>query len=50
MKDAGLIKELLDEKYHQYNRQDFIENDPVLIPHLFSKKEDIETKCSSVFH
>jgi len=36
------IKELLEEKYLQYNAADFIENDPIGIPHLFSKKEDIE--------
>lgn len=36
------LKELLDEKTEQYNRPDFIENDPIKIPHLFSKKEDIE--------
>lgn len=36
------LQELLDEKYHRYNRLDFIENDPIQIPHLFSKKEDIE--------
>ncbi len=36
------IKELLDEKYLQYNRTDFIQDDPLQIPHRFSKKEDIE--------
>lgn len=36
------LKELLDEKYYHYNKSNFIENDPVKIPHLFSKKEDIE--------
>jgi uncharacterized protein (TIGR02757 family) len=36
------IKELLEEKYNQYNTIDFIANDPVLIPHQFTKKEDIE--------
>jgi uncharacterized protein (TIGR02757 family) len=36
------IKELLDEKFHQYNSKGFIENDPVQIPHLFTQKEDIE--------
>lgn len=35
-------KELLDEYYYQYNTFDFIEQDPVAIPHLFSQKEDIE--------
>ena len=36
------IKEFLDEKVLLYNRPTFIEFDPVSIPHLFSKKEDIE--------
>lgn len=33
---------LLEEKYDQFNRVSFIESDPISIPHLFSKKEDIE--------
>jgi uncharacterized protein (TIGR02757 family) len=37
-----IIKDFLDEKYHHYNKNSFIENDPVSIPHLFTKKEDIE--------
>lgn len=36
------IKSFLDTKVDQYNRPDFIKNDPVSIPHLFSKKQDIE--------
>jgi uncharacterized protein (TIGR02757 family) len=36
------IKEFLDEKYDQYNRSEFIETDPVLIPHAFSEPNDIE--------
>ncbi len=36
------IKELLDEKAALYNRPEFIETDPVRIPHAFSKKENIE--------
>ena len=36
------IKELLDEKYLQFNNTDFIQTDPISIPHQFSKKEDIE--------
>jgi uncharacterized protein (TIGR02757 family) len=36
------IKTLLDGKYAQYNNFDFIETDPIQIPHLFAKKEDIE--------
>lgn len=36
------IYQLLEEKYNQFNRKLFIESDPISIPHLFSKKEDVE--------
>jgi len=36
------IKLFLDSKVAQYNRPDFIKNDPVSIPHLFTEKRDIE--------
>lgn len=36
------IKEFLDEKVVRYNNSGFIETDPISIPHLFSKKQDIE--------
>ena len=36
------LKEFLDEKVILYNNPKFIESDPIQIPHLFSKKEDIE--------
>jgi len=36
------LKDFLDEKYLLYNRPDFIEQDPISIPHRFSKKQDIE--------
>ena len=36
------VQALLDQAYLQFNRPDFIENDPVLVPHRFSRKEDIE--------
>ncbi len=36
------LKSFLDDKVLQYNTLDFIESDPVQIPHLFSQKEDIE--------
>lgn len=36
------LKDFLDEKVHQYNNLNFIESDPVQIPHLFTHKEDIE--------
>lgn len=36
------IKAFLDAKVEQYNRQDFIANDPIVIPHIFTQKQDIE--------
>ena len=36
------LKDFLDQKVIQYNTRDFIESDPVQIPHLFTQKEDIE--------
>ena len=38
----GTLQEFLDSKVIQYNQPGFIENDPVSIPHLFTKKQDIE--------
>ena len=36
------LKAFLDSKVTQYNQLNFIPNDPVSIPHLFTKKQDIE--------
>lgn len=36
------LQDFLDEKVAFYNNPNFIESDPVQIPHLFSNKEDIE--------
>jgi uncharacterized protein (TIGR02757 family) len=36
------LKDFLNEKSDQYNNYDFIEHDPVQIPHRFSLKQDIE--------
>ncbi|WP_309609916.1 TIGR02757 family protein [Flavobacterium sp.] len=36
------IKSFLDQKVEIYNNPNFIETDPIQIPHLFSTKEDIE--------
>jgi uncharacterized protein (TIGR02757 family) len=36
------IKQFLDQKVKQYNHIDFIEKDPISIPHLFTKQQDIE--------
>lgn len=38
----SVLKEFLDSKHEQYNTISFIEEDPISIPHSFSKKEDIE--------
>ena len=40
MKDE--IHTLLDQKVKQYNHIDFIGKDPICIPHLFTKQQDIE--------
>jgi len=36
------LKEFLDSKVIQYNRPDFLDTDPIKIPHTFTTKEDIE--------
>lgn len=36
------LYEFLEEKVGFYNNPEFIETDPISIPHLFTKKEDIE--------
>jgi uncharacterized protein (TIGR02757 family) len=36
------IKSYLEQQHEKYNRIDFIEHDPILIPHLYTRKEDIE--------
>ena len=36
------IKYFLDSKVDLYNQPSFIKNDPISIPHLFTKKQDIE--------
>lgn len=36
------LKKFLDEKVEVFNRPAFITDDPVSIPHLFTKKQDIE--------
>jgi len=40
--DLLLLKDFLNEKYFLYNNRNFIETDPVSIPHKFTKKQDIE--------
>ena len=41
MKEAAL-KRWLDEKVKYYNQPSFIPNDPISLPHLFKRKQDIE--------
>jgi len=36
------LKKLLDEKVLQYNNPNFIPQDPISVPHLFTQKQDIE--------
>jgi uncharacterized protein (TIGR02757 family) len=36
------LKGFLDAKVEVYNRPSFLETDPIQVPHLFTKKEDIE--------
>jgi uncharacterized protein (TIGR02757 family) len=36
------LNAFLDRKVDEYNQPSFIEHDPISIPHLFSKKQDIE--------
>ena len=41
-KNINNLKKFLDKKVIQFNNPEFIKDDPVCIPHLFSKKQDIE--------
>jgi uncharacterized protein (TIGR02757 family) len=36
------LKDFFDKKVDEYNQPSFIENDPIFIPHQFSRKQDIE--------
>ncbi len=38
----GDLQEILDELVSTYNRQEFIADDPIVIPHRFRNKKDIE--------
>ncbi|QEC67994.1 TIGR02757 family protein [Panacibacter ginsenosidivorans] len=42
MKEKNELKDFLDSKVELYNQRGFIKDDPVCIPHLFTKKQDIE--------
>lgn len=40
--DSKNLKKFLDQKVKEFDNPDFIKDDPVSIPHLFSKTQDIE--------
>lgn len=40
--DITAIKDILDKKVALYNRKEFIEADPISIPHRYTRKQDIE--------
>jgi len=40
--NINALKKLLDDKVKLYNQPAFIEKDPIVIPHAFKKKQDIE--------
>jgi uncharacterized protein (TIGR02757 family) len=42
MKKPPSLKDFLDRKADEYNQPSFITSDPVSVPHLFTKKQDIE--------
>lgn len=37
---------ILNESYHKYNTLNFIETDPIQVPHSFLEKENIEISAS----
>jgi len=42
LEDFERLRDFLDLKVKEYNQPGFIPNDPISIPHLFVKKQDIE--------
>ncbi len=40
--ESEKLKEFLDKKVVEYNQPAFIQHDPICIPHLFTKKQDVE--------
>jgi uncharacterized protein (TIGR02757 family) len=42
MTDHRKLKVFLDSKVEQYNQPSFIKDDPISIPHLFTKRQDVE--------
>jgi uncharacterized protein (TIGR02757 family) len=42
MREKGSLKDFFDRKVFSYSNKSFIVNDPICIPHLFVRKQDIE--------
>ena len=42
VKNLASLTAFFNEKVDRYNRPSFIAADPICVPHLFSKKQDIE--------
>lgn len=42
VKNIPHLREFLEEKVRQYNTRQFIADDPIAIPHLFRRRQDIE--------
>ncbi len=42
MEECERVRNLLEELYDRYNREEFIADDPVSVPHMFSVREDVE--------
>lgn len=40
--DRETVAELLEQLHDRYNSPDFIEDDPIAVPHRFARREDIE--------
>ena len=36
------LQDFLEDKYRKFNSPEFVANDPILVPHQFSSKEDVE--------
>ena len=44
-KNDNALKIFLDLKYLEYSKREFIDSDPIQIPHSFTKKKDIEVSA-----
>ncbi len=42
MDERKKLRDFLNKKVEEYNKPQFIKDDPICIPHLFTKKQDIE--------